>query len=468
MGIFDFLKGRRGKWCTICDNLSDNLIKSGDSKICSTCHKKIKNGENTKTILDNIEKTKKRRIKKELKSIENFKRKKKKEDEDRKINNKKLIQSLSKRIIEVKDDPKSLMIHQVLIRDYISKISHTDIPLEDKKSLIHEFEKLIDFIQEFINSENITANSIDELKKKIVESTVNNNLKKRKLISDLTSEEHKSLNNKSYEGVLYNGIGYDLHKNGELSIEGEYKDGQQVGEWKTYYDNCQLDILGKYKDGKMNGKFKFYYKDGVLSRETNYKDGKEDGLNIQWYHNGEKEFEQNWKKGKLISQKRWDEDGNEIECENISSNISDVKSKNLTSKMTEEELDEILLQIDLTLTFNPFYQIVKKRGEIISSDPNIFTNTKLIIDEWVSGHVQDYQERNDSKEDSIFKYNNYLEIYNTINKYLQSNNVNEYDSNKLKELVFLRISSCSSLEGVKKYLFLYHEVSEVDLNNLNK
>tara|TARA_B100000965_G_C19566506_1_gene747090 strand:+ start:619 stop:750 length:132 start_codon:yes stop_codon:yes gene_type:complete len=36
---------------------------------------------------------------------------------------------------------------------------------------------------------------------------------------------------------------------------------------------------------------------------------------FKWYHNGEKEYEQNWKEGKMISEKRWDKDGNEIDCE---------------------------------------------------------------------------------------------------------------------------------------------------------
>ena len=136
----------------------------------------------------------------------------------------------------------------------------------------------------------------------------NDNSELRKLIPELSGH----LNNKSYNGNPYNGIGYNLHKNGELFIEGRYKNGEKDGEWKTYYDNGQLDIIGRYNDGKMTGKFEFYYKDGVLSRETNYKNGKEDGLNIQWYHHGEREYEQIWENGELQSEKRWDEEGKEI------------------------------------------------------------------------------------------------------------------------------------------------------------
>ena len=156
----------------------------------------------------------------------------------------------------------------------------------------------------------------------------------RKLISELDGD----LKNTSYEGSPYNGIGYDLHKNGELFIEGKYKNGKQEGEWKTYYDNGQLDIIGQYKNGKMNGKFKFYNKDGVLSRETDYIAGKEDGLSIQWYHSGVKYCEQKWWLGKMISEKYWDENGNEINPEKINeiNNRHEERKKNKKTGTVKE------------------------------------------------------------------------------------------------------------------------------------
>ena len=146
------------------------------------------------------------------------------------------------------------------------------------------------------------------------------------------------LKKKSFNGEPYNGECYELHKNGEVLIIGNYKKGKQVGVWKTYYDNGQLDILGQYNNGKMNGKFKFYYKDGVLSRETNYKEGKEDGLSIQWYHDGEKEYEQIWTNGDLQTEKKWISNKNicepdSFQLETISERgIKEIKIEELSKK----------------------------------------------------------------------------------------------------------------------------------------
>lgn len=55
-------------------------------------------------------------------------------------------------------------------------------------------------------------------------------------------------------------------------------------------------------------------KDGKVQKWRNYKDGKKDGLYKSWYQNGQLELERNYKDGDLISQKCYDEDGNEIKC----------------------------------------------------------------------------------------------------------------------------------------------------------
>ena len=55
---------------------------------------------------------------------------------------------------------------------------------------------------------------------------------------------------------------------------------------------------------------------GQLADEGNYKDGKEDGLFKSWYKNGQLADKGNFIDGKLILGKCWDNEGNEIECEN--------------------------------------------------------------------------------------------------------------------------------------------------------
>ena len=56
-------------------------------------------------------------------------------------------------------------------------------------------------------------------------------------------------------------------------------------------------------------------KDGQLSSKGNYKDDKMEGLWKWYYKNGQLKSEENYINGEIISKKCWDEDGNEIECE---------------------------------------------------------------------------------------------------------------------------------------------------------
>jgi len=188
-----------------------------------------------------------------------------------------------------------------------------------------------------------------------------------------------------------------------------------------------------------------------------------------WYENGEKKEIKNYNKEDrfiasivrldtdftMVQHKKWNQKGE------LTQDINHSKTK-----ITDKEAEKMLLLIDSNLSKNPFYMIVKKRGEVISRIPNIFTDTKLVIDQWSYGHTEEYKVRNESKEDSIFKYKNYLEIHNTINKHIQSNYIEKDDSKKLKELVCLRMSSYSSLDGIKNYLMNHHSLYELDGNKI--
>ena len=70
-----------------------------------------------------------------------------------------------------------------------------------------------------------------------------------------------------------------------------------------------------YKVGKKDGLETVWYENGQMSFKGTFKDGKKDGLVTWWYENGQKRDERNYKDGELISQKCWDEDGNDCECD---------------------------------------------------------------------------------------------------------------------------------------------------------
>jgi len=144
---------------------------------------------------------------------------------------------------------------------------------------------------------------------------------KRYHIDELTNKGHKSSQLMYSEDGLFNGIGYDVYDNGELSKEGNYKDGKKDGLWKGwYYYNGQLQYEWNYKDGKQNGLGKFYYPNGSLT-EGNYKDGEKNGLWKTYDENGQLEEKGNYKdgyregvwrnydeKGKLTSEWEWKND----------------------------------------------------------------------------------------------------------------------------------------------------------------
>jgi len=117
------------------------------------------------------------------------------------------------------------------------------------------------------------------------------------------------------------------HEIWEFMIEGLYfqtgnmKDGKKDGLWK-----CRVGSLWKWQkeDGKLA--FKINYKEGIkhglqrvwredhvnIANEGSYQEGKKEGI-WKWYHeNGQLKVERNWKDGKIITQKWWDENGNEI------------------------------------------------------------------------------------------------------------------------------------------------------------
>ena len=58
-----------------------------------------------------------------------------------------------------------------------------------------------------------------------------------------------------------------------------------------------------------------YYDNGQLKKEGYYNDDKEEGLWKEYYDNGQLASYKSYKEGELISNKCWDEEGNEIDCE---------------------------------------------------------------------------------------------------------------------------------------------------------
>ena len=136
-------------------------------------------------------------------------------------------------------------------------------------------------------------------------------------------------------------------KNGQKKDETTYKDGKKHGLYTSWYDNGQKEKEATFKDGKELGPVtekwygyvrKYYVKEVQEWFENTIKDGKEHGpvtgwygwykngqkeyeyeftfkagklhgRYTEWYENGQKREETTCKAGKILSRKKWDEDG---------------------------------------------------------------------------------------------------------------------------------------------------------------
>ena len=100
------------------------------------------------------------------------------------------------------------------------------------------------------------------------------------------------------------------HKNGKKKDESNFKDGREDGLSTAWHENGQKKWETTFKDGKRDGLSTWWHDNGQKRGETTYRDGNQDGLWTWWHENGQKERETTHKDGELISEKRWDEEGN--------------------------------------------------------------------------------------------------------------------------------------------------------------
>ena len=119
----------------------------------------------------------------------------------------------------------------------------------------------------------------------------------------------------TYEGdseTPFTGVVVSKHDNGQKKWEVTYKNGKRDGLMTQWRENGQKKWEVTHKAGKVEGLWTWWHANGQKARDTTYKDGKREGLTTEWYAHGQKAGEETYKDGKLVSETKWDEEGNEI------------------------------------------------------------------------------------------------------------------------------------------------------------
>ena len=103
----------------------------------------------------------------------------------------------------------------------------------------------------------------------------------------------------------------DLNPEGLFCLTGS--DVPYTGKVFSLWANGNVEVEGSYKDGKPDGLTTFWYETGEKKNQVVYKDNKREGIQIQWHKNGKKKMEQNFDAGNLLLDKFWDKEGNEVD-----------------------------------------------------------------------------------------------------------------------------------------------------------
>jgi antitoxin component YwqK of YwqJK toxin-antitoxin module len=64
----------------------------------------------------------------------------------------------------------------------------------------------------------------------------------RVFIDELTNRGDNTTLLMYYEGDLFTGVGFDVHPNGQLELEFNFKDGKQDGLQRGWYGYCKTNV----------------------------------------------------------------------------------------------------------------------------------------------------------------------------------------------------------------------------------
>ena len=101
--------------------------------------------------------------------------------------------------------------------------------------------------------------------------------------------------------TLFTGKNLCKYENGQVEIEGNYKDGLVYGKFTAWFESGQKALEETWIDRISIGKSIAWYENGQKLWEFNFKDGDFDGEYTWWYDDGTISLEAIYKDGECIS-----------------------------------------------------------------------------------------------------------------------------------------------------------------------
>src|SRR5215469_13463917 len=69
---------------------------------------------------------------------------------------------------------------------------------------------------------------------------------------------------------------------GSRMLQGDYRNGEQDGEWTIWYENGQRSSIDHYSNGVQDGLHISWYANGAKALSGTYRNGKRDGVWTSW------------------------------------------------------------------------------------------------------------------------------------------------------------------------------------------
>ena len=253
--------------------------------------------------------------------------------------------------------------------------------------------------------------------------------------------------------LLTNGKYTEYYKNGQMKVQGSYKEGKRDGEFKAFLKNGKNAGSVFYKDGIPDGESVEYYEEGNIKSIIPFRNNIVEGLTITYYENGNIDEEVNYKNNKMNGEaKSYDENGKLNGRTIFKDNIKleeDVYKENEILKNTFKN-GELVKQDICTLNGTLKERRILNGDEMEYSTfyPNgnvkqkILTKDKIIIKEQIyarNGNIMSNSFFSDGKPViELFEYYPDGKLFrkiSTINKMLNGDSIEYYPNGNIKEKV---------------------------------